>query len=36
MLTHYKGRSIVKKGVFDKLEPIASTLLDKGLSVEVE
>jgi len=36
MLTHYKGKSIVKKGVFDKLEPIASTLLDKGLSVEVE
>ncbi len=36
MLTHYKGKSIVKKGTYKKLEPIASALLDKGLSVEIE
>ena len=36
MLTHYKGKSVVKKGTFDELEPIANTLLDKGLSVEIE
>jgi ATP-dependent Clp protease adaptor protein ClpS len=36
MMTHYKGKSVVKKGAFDKLEPIASTLLNKGLSVELE
>ncbi len=36
LMTHYKGKSIVKKGSFDELEPIANTLLDKGLSVEIE
>jgi len=36
MLTHHKGKSIVKKGSYEDLEPIATTLLDKGLSVEVE
>jgi ATP-dependent Clp protease adaptor protein ClpS len=36
MITHYNGKSIVKKGTYEKLEPIASTLLDKGLSVEIE
>ncbi len=36
MLTHYKGKSVVKKGTYDKLLPIASTLLEKGLSVDIE
>ena len=36
ILTHHKGRSTVKKGSFENLEPIATALLDKGLSVEVE
>ncbi len=36
MLTHYKGQSVVKKGTYDKLLPIASTLLEKGLSVDIE
>jgi len=36
LITHYKGKSIVKKGTYNKLEPIASTLLDNGLSVEIE
>jgi len=35
MLTHYKGKSVIKKGTFSELEPIASTLLEKGLSVEI-
>ena len=35
MLTHYKGKSVIKKGAYEELEPIASTLLDKGLSVEI-
>ena len=35
MLTHYKGKSVIKKGTYEELEPIASTLLDKGLSVEI-
>ncbi len=36
LMTHYKGKSCIKKGDFDELEPIANTLLDKGLSVEIE
>ena len=36
MLTHHKGKSIVKRGAYNKLKPIASTLLDKGLSVELD
>ena len=36
MLTHYKGKSIVKKGNIDVLVPIANTLLDRGLSVEIK
>ncbi len=36
ILTHYKGKSLIKKGSFKDLEPIANTLLDKGLSVEIE
>lgn len=36
ILTHYKGKSIVKNGTYEKLEPIATTLLEKGLSVEIE
>ncbi len=35
-LTHYKGQSVVKKGTYQKLLPIASTLLEKGLSVDIE
>jgi ATP-dependent Clp protease adaptor protein ClpS len=36
LLTHYKGKSIVKKGSIDVLVPIANTLLDKGLNVEIK
>jgi len=36
LLTHYKGKSVVKKGTYDKLKPIATALLDHGLSVEIE
>jgi len=36
LMTHYKGKSCIKKGDFDELEPIANTLLDKGLSVTIE
>ena len=35
LLTHYKGKSVVKKGSIDVLVPIANTLLEKGLSVEI-
>ena len=36
MLTHYKGKSVVLKGEYKDMEPVASTLLDNGLSVEIE
>ncbi len=36
MITHHNGKSIIKKGTYEKLEPIASVLLEKGLSVEIE
>ncbi len=36
LLTHYKGKSIIKNGSIDILVPIANTLLEKGLSVEIK
>ena len=36
LITHYNGKSIVKKGTYDKLKPIALALLEHGLSVEIE
>ena len=35
-IVHYKGKCAVKHGPRPKLTPIASALLDKGLSVEIE
>jgi len=35
LLTHFKGKSVVKKGVYKELKPIASALLERGLSVEI-
>lgn len=34
-LVHYNGKCAVKKGSFDKLKPICETLLEKGLSAEI-
>lgn len=36
LLTHYKGKSYVKTGTIDELEPIHSQLLEKGLSTEIK
>ena len=36
LITHYKGKSIIKKGTIDKVKPIAIALLENGLSVEIE
>ncbi len=36
LITHYNGKSIVKKGTYDKIKPIALALLEQGLSVEIE
>jgi ATP-dependent Clp protease adaptor protein ClpS len=34
-LVHYKGKCAVKEGSLEELEPICSTLLEKGLSAEI-
>lgn len=34
-LVHYKGKCDVKSGSFDKLEPMCTALLDRGLSAEI-
>lgn len=34
-IVHYNGKCSVKKGEFDTLKPICETLLEKGLSAEI-
>lgn len=34
-IVHYSGKCAVKKGSFNKLKPICETLLEKGLSAEI-
>lgn len=35
IIVHYNGKCAVKKGAFNKLKPICETLLEKGLSAEI-
>jgi ATP-dependent Clp protease adaptor protein ClpS len=35
-LVHYNGKCSVKKGSFEKLEPICMALLERGLSARIE
>jgi ATP-dependent Clp protease adaptor protein ClpS len=34
-IVHFSGKCTVKSGAFEKLKPICETLLEKGLSVEL-
>ena len=36
ILVHYKGRCTVKTGSYEELKPQCSSLLDAGLSAEIE
>ncbi|WP_338377279.1 ATP-dependent Clp protease adaptor ClpS [uncultured Flavobacterium sp.] len=36
ILVHYKGRCTVKTGSYDELKPQCSSLLDAGLSAEIQ
>lgn len=36
MLVHYKGKCTVKTGELPKLEPMCTSLLDAGLSAEIQ
>jgi ATP-dependent Clp protease adaptor protein ClpS len=35
-LVHYKGKCSVKAGSYDKLKPVCSALLERGLTAEIE
>ena len=34
-IVHYNGKCIVKKGEYEKLEPMCTALLDRGLTAEI-
>lgn len=34
-IVHYNGKCSVKRGEFEKLKPICTALLDRGLSAEI-
>lgn len=36
MLVHYTGKCTVKTGEYEKLKPMCSNLLDRGLSAEIK
>jgi ATP-dependent Clp protease adaptor protein ClpS len=35
-LVHYAGKCAVKRGEYNKLEPLCTALLDRGLSAEIQ
>lgn len=35
MIVHYKGKCDVKSGDYEKLKPMCTALLDRGLSAEI-
>ena len=35
-IVHHNGKCSVKEGIYDKLQPMASALLNRGLSVTIE
>ena len=35
-LIHYKGKCQVKRGAYEKLEPMCTALLDRGITAEIE
>lgn len=36
MIIHYNGKCQVKRGSFEKLEPMCTALLDRGISAVIE
>jgi ATP-dependent Clp protease adaptor protein ClpS len=36
LLIHHKGKCQVKRGEYDKLEPMCTALLEKGISAEIQ
>lgn len=35
IIVHFKGKCTVKQGEFEKLEPMCTALLDRGLTAEI-
>lgn len=35
-IIHYSGKCQVKRGIYEKLEPMCQALLDRGLSAEIQ
>lgn len=35
-IIHYKGKCSVKKGSFEQLEPMCTSLLERGITAEIE
>ena len=35
-IIHYNGKCSVKKGAYEKLEPMCKTILEKGLTAEIQ
>ena len=35
-IIHYNGKCQVKRGMYEKLEPICTALLERGLSAEIQ
>ena len=36
LIVHYNGKCAVKQGEFEKLEPMCTALLDRGLTAEIQ
>lgn len=36
IIVHFKGKCTVKSGEYDKLEPMCTALLDRGLTAEIQ
>ncbi|NQX92580.1 MAG: ATP-dependent Clp protease adaptor ClpS [Flavobacteriales bacterium] len=36
IIVHFKGKCTVKSGEYEKLEPMCTALLDKGLTAEIQ
>ncbi len=35
-IVHYKGKCQVKRGEYEKLEPLCTALLDRGITAEIQ
>ena len=35
-IIHYKGKCVVKSGEYEKLEPMCTAILDRGINAEIQ